>query len=72
MVFIAGDLVNNNLPEKWEIFNRVFAKLKPPRHVVPGNHDVLFNYSFVERVAVACCDAENPACCPLAGWFCMC
>jgi len=49
MVFIAGDLVNNNLPEEWEIFNRVFAKLKPPRHVVPGNHDVLFNYSFVEQ-----------------------
>ncbi len=49
MVFIAGDLVNNNLPEEWEIFNRIFAKLKPPRHVVPGNHDVLFNYNFIEE-----------------------
>ena len=48
MVFIAGDLVNNNLPEEWELFNRLFAELKPPRHVVPGNHDVLFNYDFVE------------------------
>ena len=49
MVFVAGDLVNNNLPEEWEIFNRVFAKLKPRRHVVPGNHDVLFNYNFIEQ-----------------------
>lgn len=48
MVFVAGDLVNNNLPEEWELFNRIFAELKPPRHVVPGNHDVLFNYDFVE------------------------
>jgi len=48
MVFIAGDLVNNNLPEEWEMFNEIFAKLKPPMHVVPGNHDVLFNYDFVE------------------------
>ncbi|MDP6443061.1 MAG: metallophosphoesterase [Pirellulaceae bacterium] len=49
MVFVAGDLVNNNLPEEWEMFNRQFAELKPPRHVVPGNHDVLFNYDFVEK-----------------------
>ena len=49
MVFISGDLVNNNLPEEWKLFNSVFAKLKPPRHVVPGNHDVLFNYNFVEE-----------------------
>ena len=49
MVFVAGDLVNNNLPEEWEMFNRVFSKLKPPRHVVPGNHDVLFNYDFMEQ-----------------------
>lgn len=47
-VFIAGDLVNNNLPEEWELFNSVFSKLKPPRHAAPGNHDVLFNYDFVE------------------------
>ena len=40
--------MNNNLPEEWELFNRIFAELKPPRHVVPGNHDVLFNYDFVE------------------------
>ncbi len=49
MVFVAGDLVNNNLPEEWELFNRMFADLKPPKHVVPGNHDVLFNYDFVEQ-----------------------
>lgn len=48
MVVVAGDLVNNNLPEEWQIFNRVFGELKPARHVVPGNHDVLFNYDFVE------------------------
>lgn len=48
MVFVAGDLVNNNLPEEWELFNQVFAELKPTKHVVPGNHDVLFNYDFVE------------------------
>ena len=48
MVVIAGDLVNNNLPEEWQIFNRVFGDLKPARHVVPGNHDVLFNYDFIE------------------------
>ena len=48
IVVVAGDLVNNNLPEEWQIFNRVFGELKPPHHVVPGNHDVLFNYDFVE------------------------
>lgn len=48
LVLVAGDLVNNNLPEEWELFNRIFSELKPPRHVVPGNHDVLFNYDFVE------------------------
>ena len=47
-VLVAGDLVNNNLPEEWELFNRIFAELKPPKHVVPGNHDVLFNYDFIE------------------------
>ncbi len=53
MVFIAGDLVNNNLPEEWELFNQAFSKLKPPRHVVPGNHDVLFNYDFIEPSLVS-------------------
>lgn len=47
-VLVAGDLVNNNLPEEWELFNKTFAELKPPKHVVPGNHDVLFNYDFIE------------------------
>ena len=42
MVFVAGDLVNNNLQEEWEIFNRIFAKLKPRRYFAPGNHDALF------------------------------
>ena len=48
MVYIAGDLVNNNLPEEWELFNRTFARLAPPWYAAPGNHDVLFNYDFVE------------------------
>ncbi len=48
IVLVAGDLVNNNLPEEWKIFNEVFAELKPRRILVPGNHDVLFNYDFVE------------------------
>jgi len=48
LVFVSGDLVNNNLPEEWKIFNEIFADLKPRRIVVPGNHDVLFNYDFVE------------------------
>lgn len=60
MVFVAGDLVNNNLPEEWELFNRVFADLKIPKHVVPGNHDVLFNYDFVER-SYASAPERNPA-----------
>jgi len=48
LVFITGDLVNNNLPEEWDLFNDIFAKLKPRHYVVPGNHDVLFNYDFIE------------------------
>ncbi len=48
LVIITGDLVNNNLPEEWELFNSIFAELKPRRIDVPGNHDVLFNYDFVE------------------------
>lgn len=48
LVFITGDLVNNNLPEEWKLYNSVFSKLKPKRYVVPGNHDVLFNYNFIE------------------------
>jgi hypothetical protein len=47
-VLVAGDLVNNNLPEEWKMFNEIFAKLKPPKHIVPGNHDVLFNYKLIE------------------------
>lgn len=47
-VLVAGDLVNNNLPEEWELFNKTFSELKIPKHVVPGNHDVLFNYDFME------------------------
>lgn len=48
VVFVAGDLVNNNLPEEWELFRRHFDRLKPTLEVVAGNHDVLFNYNFVE------------------------
>ncbi len=59
MVLVAGDLVNNNLPEEWELFNKVFSKLKPPKHVVPGNHDVLFNYDFVEA-SYSSAPTKNP------------
>ena len=48
LVFVSGDLVNNNLPEEWELYKQVFGKLEPPHHSAPGNHDVLFNYQFVE------------------------
>lgn len=48
-VFVAGDLVNNNLPEEWALFRKTFDKLKPKLEVVAGNHDVLFNYDFVEK-----------------------
>lgn len=48
-VLVAGDLVNNNLPEEWALFRKTFDKLKPKIEVVAGNHDVLFNYDFVEE-----------------------
>lgn len=47
-VLVAGDLVNNNLPEEWALFRKTFDRLKTKREVVAGNHDVLFNYDFVE------------------------
>lgn len=59
LVFVAGDLVNNNLPEEWEIFHQVFAKLEPRMYTVPGNHDVLFNYDFVES-SYATAPEKNP------------
>jgi predicted phosphodiesterase len=48
LVLVAGDLVNNNLPEEWALFKKTFGELKPKLEVVAGNHDVLFNYDFVE------------------------
>lgn len=48
-VFVAGDLVNNNLPEEWALFRKTFDKLQLKLEVVAGNHDVLFNYDFVEK-----------------------
>ena len=48
VVCVAGDLVNNNLPEEWRLFQEHFEKLKPRLEPVAGNHDVLFNYDFVE------------------------
>ena len=48
VVCVAGDLVNNNLPEEWLLFKKHFDQLTSPLEVVPGNHDVLFNYDFVE------------------------
>ena len=50
LVLITGDLVNNNLPEEWDLFNDIFSKLKPKFYTMPGNHDVLFNYDFVEAM----------------------
>lgn len=50
LVCVSGDLVNNNLPEEWELFNKHFDQLKSPLEVVAGNHDVLFNYDFVEAL----------------------
>lgn len=50
VVFAAGDLVNNNLPEEWKLFQKHFGRLKPTLEVVAGNHDVLFNYNFVESL----------------------
>ncbi len=58
-VFIAGDLVNNNLPEEWELFGKTFGQLNPPWHAAPGNHDVLFNYDFVEA-SYANAATQNP------------
>ena len=49
LVLVAGDLVNNNLPEEWALFKKIFSELKPKLEVVAGNHDVLFNYDFVEE-----------------------
>lgn len=58
-VLVAGDLVNNNLPDEWELFNQTFSALKPPKHVVPGNHDVLFNYDFIEA-SYSSAPEQNP------------
>ena len=58
-VFIAGDLVNNNLPEEWSLFRKTFDKLKLNLEVVAGNHDVLFNYNFMEK-SYASAPQQNP------------
>ena len=49
MVFVTGDLVEDNLPDDWHLFNEVFAKLRPTCHIMPGNHDVMFSHTFVEK-----------------------
>ncbi len=59
LVLITGDLVNNNLPEEWDLFNEVFSKLEPKYYTMPGNHDVLFNYDFVESM-YASAPEKNP------------
>ena len=59
MVFVAGDLVNNNLPEEWDLFRQAFARLISPWYAAPGNHDVLFNYDFVEA-SYSSAPAKNP------------
>lgn len=48
VVCVSGDLVNNNLPEEWKLFRQHFDRIKSPLELVAGNHDVLFNYDFVE------------------------
>jgi len=58
-VLIAGDLVNNNLPEEWNLFNETFGKLVPRWYAAPGNHDVLFNYDFIEA-SYADAPKKNP------------
>ncbi|MBH58161.1 MAG: hypothetical protein CMJ82_13370 [Planctomycetaceae bacterium] len=50
VVCVSGDLVNNNLPEEWKLFRQYFDTIKSPLELVAGNHDVLFNYNFVEAL----------------------
>lgn len=50
VVCVSGDLVNNNLPEEWKLFRQCFDRIKSPLELVAGNHDVLFNYDFVESL----------------------
>jgi len=47
-VFIPGDLVEDNLPDEWELINQLLAELTIPYTVMPGNHDVMFVHDFVE------------------------
>ena len=47
--FLPGDLVEDNLPEEWNLFNEIFADLEMPYTVMAGNHDVLYVHNFVER-----------------------
>ena len=49
MVCVAGDLVNNNLPEEWQLFRQHFDQVQALK-LVAGNHDVLFNYDFIESL----------------------
>jgi len=49
MVFVTGDLIEDNLPDEWKLFNETFAKLRPDYHIMPGNHDVMFSHTFVEK-----------------------
>lgn len=50
VVCVAGDLVNNNLPEEWQLFRKHFDQVQTPLELVAGNHDVLFNYDFIESL----------------------
>ena len=50
VVCVAGDLVNNNLPEEWQLFRQHFDQVQAPLELVAGNHDVLFNYDFIESL----------------------
>ena len=50
VVCVAGDLVNNNLPEEWQLFRKHFDQVQAPLELVAGNHDVLFNYDFIESL----------------------
>ena len=48
-VFFPGDLVEHNLPEEWDMFEKLIAPLTIPYTLMPGNHDVLFLHDFEEK-----------------------
>ena len=41
LVLIAGDLTQDSTAAQFDLFKKIFAQLKPPYRVVPGNHDMI-------------------------------